>query len=127
MRGEKRKDYASKMKRKNIQLCRRLRKNQTEAEKKLWVFLRNKQMVGVKFRRQFSIGDYIVDFYAPKYKLGIEADGGQHYEEEGKQKDEKRTRELGKLGVKVLRFSDIDILRDIEGVWEVIKGELEKS
>jgi len=114
------------MKRKNIQLCRRLRKNQTEAEKKLWVFLRNKQIVGVKFRRQFSIGDYILDFYAPKYKLGIEADGGHHYEEEGKQKDEKRTRELGKLGVKVLRFSDIDILRDIEGVWEVIKGELEK-
>jgi very-short-patch-repair endonuclease len=53
------------MERKNIGRCRRLRKNQTDAEKKLWTLLRNRQLDGIKFRRQFSIGSYILDFYCP--------------------------------------------------------------
>jgi len=64
------------MKRDNINRCRELRRNLTDAEKKLWRLLRNRPLVGVKFRRQFSIGSYIIDFYSPEYKLGIEADGG---------------------------------------------------
>jgi len=68
------------MKRNNIERCRNLRKNQSNAEKKLWSILRNRQLSGVKFRRQFSIGRYIVDFYSPEYRVGIEADGGQHFE-----------------------------------------------
>jgi very-short-patch-repair endonuclease len=115
------------MKRKNIDKCRVLRKNQTDSERKLWSVLRNRQLSGAKFRRQFSIGRYILDFYSPAYKLAIEADGGQHYEEKGKRKDEIRTRELSNLGVKVLRFSDRDILNNIEGVYQVIKEAIERN
>ena len=62
------------MKRNNIGICRGLRRNQTDAEKKLWNILRNRQLSGFKFRRQFSIGKYVLDFYCPTYKIGIEAD-----------------------------------------------------
>jgi very-short-patch-repair endonuclease len=115
------------MKRPNIQRCRTLRKQQTDAEKKLWKILRARQLTGAKFRRQFSIGHYILDFYSPKYKLGIETDGGQHYQEEGKYKDRIRTANLQKTGVAILRFSDSDILNNIEGVWEIICRELDKK
>ncbi len=108
------------MKRNNLENCKKLRKNQTDAEKKLWSILRNRQLAGVKFRRQFSTSDYIVDFYSPEYKLGIEADGGQHYEVDGRNKDEIRTRKLSKSGIEIIRFSDIDILNNIEGVCEAI-------
>ncbi len=108
------------MRRKNIKNCRSLRRNQTDAERKLWSKLRNRQLFGIKFRRQFSIGNYILDFYSPEYKLAIEADGGQHYEDIGRKKDEARTKELSKLGIEIIRFSDVDILNNIEGVCEAI-------
>jgi len=76
---------AGEMKRNNIARCRNLRKNQTDAETKLWTILRNRQIAGAKFRRQFPIGRYILDFYSPKYRLGIEDDGGDHYEDKGRQ------------------------------------------
>jgi very-short-patch-repair endonuclease len=115
------------MKRNNIDNCRKLRKDQTDAERKLWSILRNRQLSGVKFRRQFPIGRYILDFYSPEYKLGIEADGGQHYEDKGKSKDVLRTRELTRHGVKIVRFSDSDILNDIDGVYEIIQGVIENN
>ena len=115
------------MKRNNIKKCRNLRKNQTDAEKKLWAILRNRQVSRTKFRRQFSIGRYILDFYSPEYRLGIEADGGGHYEDRGRQRDKLRTRELSKLGVKILRFNDLEILNNIEGVWEVIRETIENK
>jgi very-short-patch-repair endonuclease len=114
------------MKRNNIARCRNLRRNQTEAEKKLWAALRNRQLAGVKFRRQFSIGRYILDFYSPEYKLGVEADGGQHFEDEERQRDRLRTGELSKVGVEILRFSDREILSNIEGVCEIIQKTIEK-
>lgn len=115
------------MKRNNVDKCRKLRENQTDAEKKLWTLLRNRQLSGVKSRRQFSVGRYILDFYCPKYRIGIEADGGQHYEHKGRQRDEVRTRELNKLDIEILRFSDREILTNIEGVYEIIKGTIEKK
>src|SRR3990167_9096672 len=115
------------MKQNSIKKCRKLRKNQTDAERKLWLILRNRQLSGVKFRRQFPIGRYILDFYSPEYKLGIEADGGQHYEDKGKSKDALRTRELTKHGVKIVRFSDSDILNNIDGVYEIIQGVIENK
>ena len=108
------------MKRNNIEKCRNLRKNQTDAEKKLWAVLRNRQMAGTKFRRQFSIGRYILDFYSPKYRVGIEADGGGHYEDRENQRDKLRTKELSILGIEILRFSNLEILNNIEGVCEVL-------
>ena len=110
----------------NIDKCRNLRKNQTEAEKKLWRMLRNRQITGAKFRRQFSIGNYILDFYSPEYKLGIEADGGQHHEIKGKLKDEVRTKELKKIGIEIIRFNDHEILCSINEVFEIIQQAIEK-
>jgi len=109
----------------NIQRCRNLRKNQTDAEKKLWSVIRNRQISGVKFRRQFPVGRYIVDFYCPQYRIGIEADGGHHYVEKGRKRDEGRTQVLNELGVELIRFSDHDILTNIDAVFEVIQKNIE--
>ncbi|MCH7760554.1 endonuclease domain-containing protein [candidate division TA06 bacterium] len=115
------------MKRRNIEKSRKLRKNQTDAERKMWSILRNRQLHGVKFRRQFSIGRFILDFYSPEYKLGIEADGGGHYKDEERVRDELRTRELSELGVEILRFTDLDILNHMEGVYQVILKNIENK
>lgn len=68
-----------------------------------------------------------MDFYSPEYKIGIEADGGQHYEDKSRQRDEIRTRELAKLGVRILRFSDREVLINIEGVCKSIQETVEKK
>ncbi|HAH21455.1 MAG: hypothetical protein A2Y00_03715 [Omnitrophica WOR_2 bacterium GWF2_43_52] len=115
------------MKRNSIAIAKKLRKNQTDAEGKLWAILRNRQLSGVKFRRQFPIGSYILDFYSPEYKLGIEADGGQHYVDKGKGQDEQRTRELSVYGIKIVRFNDLDVLNNIEGVYEIIQESIESK
>jgi very-short-patch-repair endonuclease len=115
------------MKRKHVERCRELRKSQTDAERKLWSVLRDRQLCGIKFRRQFSLGGYILDFYSPEHKLGIEADGSQHYEDERRRRDEQRTKDLSNLGVQVLRFSDRDILNNVEGVCKVIQEVLEEK
>ncbi len=92
------------MKRKNIGKCRFLRKNQTDAESKLWSLLRNRQLAKVKFRRQFPIDKYILDFQFPEYKLGLETDGGSHYSDEGKVKDELRAGKLAGYGIQILKI-----------------------
>jgi len=114
------------MKRNNIDKCRHLRKNSTDAEQTLWRILRNRQLNGFKFRRQFSIENYILDFYYPKLKLAIEADGSQHYENTNREKDDLRSNKLNKQGVTILRFSNIDILTNIEGVYLNIQQTVEK-
>ncbi len=103
-----------------IKYSRSLRKNQTDAEKRLWSLLRNRQLCGAKFRRQHPVGRYILDFYSPEHHLGIEADGSQHYDDCGIKTDKMRTQELLKAGIKLLRFSDRDILTNAEGVYAVI-------
>lgn len=115
------------VKRSNIGKARHLRKNQTDAEKKLWAVLRDRSLAGIKFRRQFPIENYILDFYSPDIKLCIEADGGQHYTEEGKRQDEERAKVLAGLGIQILRFSDRDILTNVKGVCEVIFRAVEES
>ena len=116
-----------KIKRTNIEKCRRFRKEGTEAEKRLWAILRNRQLSGAKFRRQFSIGRFILDFYCPQYRVGIEADGGHHYEDRVRQSDELRTEELSRMGVEIIRFNDNEILTNIEGVFDVIQKVIEKK
>jgi len=101
-----------------------LRKNMTDAERKLWYRIRMKQIKGFQFYRQRPIGDYIVDFYCPKVKLVIELDGGQHYLQTGKEKDKIKDNYLRGLGLKVLRFSDVDILKDIDSVLGKIWNEI---
>ena len=99
---------------------RSLRSNMTDAEILLWSKIRRKAIAGHQFYRQKIIGDYIVDFYCHSGKLVIEVDGGQHYEPEGKRKDALRDEYMAELGLKVLRFSDREVLENLDVVVEVI-------
>ena len=99
---------------------RELRKNMTDAEIHLWLKLRRKQLNSCQFYRQRIIGQYIVDFYCPGAKLIIELDGSQHYTGEMVERDSKRDEYLKNRGLKVLRFTDTDVLKNIDGVLEAI-------
>jgi len=103
---------------------RKLRKQMTAAEVALWIMIKNKQLVGERFRRQFSIGHYILDFYCPKYKLCIELDGAGHFTEEGQEYDNKRTNYLKSVGVLVIRFENFEVFDRPMQVLEEIKKNL---
>lgn len=92
----------------------------TDSEHALWTRLRGKQLAGVQFYRQKPIGDCIVDFYAPEAKLVIEIDGSQHLEAHHASKDRERDEYFGRLGLMVLRFNSRQVLKETEGVIEVI-------
>lgn len=99
---------------------RELRKNMTDAERLVWSRIRKKQLKGLQVYRQRIIGNYIVDFYCPKAKLVIELDGGQHFTEEGLKKDASRDGWIKSQGYTVLRFTDEEVLSDIDVVVEKI-------
>lgn len=99
------------------EFAKNLRHNQTEAEKKLWYKIRNRQLNNLKFRRQHPIPPYIIDFYCDDLKLAIELDGGQHTEE----KDKTRTNFLTENGITVLRYWNNDILKNIDSILEDIE------
>ena len=102
------------------QISRNLRRNMTDAETLLWSKLRGKQLKRYQFYRQKIIGNYIVDFYCPKSKLAIEVDGGQHYSAEGKEKDKRRDDYMTREEITVLRFSDREVLGNLDAVLEKI-------
>jgi very-short-patch-repair endonuclease len=95
----------------------------TEAEKMLWEYIRSEQL-WFKFNRQHIVGDYIVDFICLEKGLVIEVDGGYHSEYEQMQRDECRTEHLEDMGLKVIRFSNEEVLNNIEGVLDNIRKEL---
>ena len=103
---------------------RQLRKDQTDAERLLWSRLRGKAL-GLKFFRQYGIGSYIADFYSPAVKLVVELDGGQHYTEDGLAYDKVREEYMAAVGVKTVRFSNVEVLTDLDGVLHSIMGEVE--
>ncbi|TKJ42402.1 hypothetical protein CEE37_01595 [candidate division LCP-89 bacterium B3_LCP] len=105
-------------------LARELRINATDAEKRLWNRIRRKQLKDTQFYRQRVIGNYIVDFYCPKAKIIIELDGEQHFTPQGKIKDLKRDSYLNELGFQVLRFSNLEVMNNIDGVLQVIWNHL---
>ena len=92
----------------------------TEAESFLWQRIRREQLKGRQFYRQKNIGNYIVDFYCPSAKVIVELDGGQHYTQEGIRRDQVRDKSLESLSVIILRFSDSEVFKNIEGVLERI-------
>lgn len=98
--------------------ARHLRRNQTEAESRLWAKLRARQLCGVKFRRQQPIGSFIVDFCCVERGLVIELDGGQHAE--AREADQRRSEFLAGQGYRVLRFWDNEVMADIDAVLERI-------
>jgi very-short-patch-repair endonuclease len=106
---------------------RRLRREMTDAEQRLWFHIRRKRLEGVQFYRQKPIGRYIVDFYAPAANLVVELDGGQHFDAAGIARDAARDGYLRKLGLRVLRFDDGQMLCEtdavVEAIWrEIVKG-----
>jgi very-short-patch-repair endonuclease len=102
-----------------INKAKTLRKNQTDVEQLLWRQLRNRQLCQQKFRRQFPIDPYIVDFVCLELKLIIELDGGQHADQI--QYDNNRSLFLGQRGFMVLRFWNNDVIENMEGVLEAIR------
>jgi very-short-patch-repair endonuclease len=99
----------------------------TDAERKLWQILRDRQLAGFKFRRQFLVDRFILDFYCVRAKLAIELDGGQHAEPQAAEYDAQRTDRLRALGVHVLRFWDHEVLKNPEVVMQEIHRHLTES
>jgi very-short-patch-repair endonuclease len=105
-----------------IDLRRALRKNHTKAERILWARLRKKQFHNLNFRRQFSVGPYILDFYCHKKRLAIEVDGSQHLQQ--KEYDDFRTQSLKSVNIRVVLFWNREVLMNIEGVLTHIEKEV---
>lgn len=104
--------------------ARFMRKNPTKPEQVLWNALKNSQLKGYKFRRQHPLDQFIVDFYCHEAKLVVEVDGGYHETSEQKEKDEGRTFELEKFGIRTVRFSNDEVLNDLKSVLDCIEGHL---
>ena len=92
----------------------------TDAERRLWAKLRRKQLKGCQFYRQKIIGNYIVDFYCPKARLVVEVDGSQHYSAKMLEADKQRDDYLRANALTVIRFSDLEVLKNLDGVVERI-------
>jgi len=103
-----------------------LRNNGTSAEAFLWKHLSKSQLKGRKFRRQHSIGNYIVDFYCPQEKLIIELDGQYHNKPEAQEKDQKRTKYLENLGFIVIRFENKMVFDTLKSVLNEIKDNFKQ-
>ena len=103
-------------------LRRDFRSNGTAAEATLWRFLRAKQIENIQWRRQFSIGPFVLDFYAPQLKLCIELDGDPHYTPEGHEYDKQREEWLFiEHGIRTIRFENSDVFRHNESIIEYIR------
>ena len=107
-----------------LKRCRELRSSGSNAEKRLWSCLRNRQLLGFKFRRQHPVASFIVDFYCHEAKLVIEIDGGQHAERGQSVYDARRTELLQAKGISVIRFWNNEVLQNLEGVLETIAAML---
>ncbi|MEO7992545.1 MAG: DUF559 domain-containing protein [Chryseolinea sp.] len=108
--------------RKNLKHFRRdLRNNSTSAEAVLWNHLKESKL-GKKFRRQHSVGNFILDFYCPTERIAIELDGAHHFTDEGIKYDEVRTQYLNSLNIKVIRFENVKVFEDLEGVLDEIRA-----
>ena len=105
-------------------LARTLRRNATGAERRLWQGLRREQVAGFRFRRQVALGGFIVDFASFDARLGIEVDGATHSTEEEIVRDGARSAALAAQGFEVLRFTNEDVYRNLDGVLNTIRMRL---
>ena len=104
-----------------IAISRKLRNDQTPWEKKLWMHLKGRKFLGLKFKRQVPIGTFIYDFSCFERKLIIELDGSQHFEDSVIIKDKEKEAFVEKLGYRTLRFNNSDLENNLEGVLELIR------
>ena len=107
-----------------MELRRTLRKDSTEAEKILWKYLRGSNFPGYRFRRQYSVDSFILDFYCPRARLAIEIDGEYHNNDEVKEYDKARQEYIEDLGIRFIRFDNQEILNKINDVLSNIKKNL---
>lgn len=105
--------------------ARRLRKDMTDAERRLWSKIRRRQVHSCQFRRQFPLGKFIVDFVCLEHRLIVEVDGGQHTEQAGY--DEKRSAWLQQQGFRVIRFWNNEVMNNLDTVVEAIADELKPA
>jgi very-short-patch-repair endonuclease len=98
---------------------RMLRREASDAEKRLWCLLRNRRLEA-KFRRQHPVGPFVLDFFCQERRLAIELDGGQHYEPAQMARDARRTRYLEERGIRVIRFTNLELLGELDTVAEII-------
>ncbi|HEY5534069.1 MAG TPA: endonuclease domain-containing protein [Ignavibacteria bacterium] len=106
---------------------KKLRNNMPSPEVYLWNRIKNKQILNVKFRRQYSIDNYIVDFYSPELKLAIEIDGDSHFTSKAIDYDIQRTKYIESLGIKVVRYFNNDIMCNMEGVYYDLVNIIKES
>ncbi len=106
------------------EIARKLRAEMTGSEQRLWSRLRAKQLQGVQFYRQKPIGNYIVDFFAPRAKLAIEVDGSQHLDVDHVLQDAERDGYLAAQGLQVLHFNNLRVLQELDGVVDAIYQEV---
>ena len=101
---------------------RQLRRNMPEAEIILWSHLQRKTLGGYKFRRQYGIGRYVADFYCPKLRLVIEIDGDSHFTDQAEEYDRQREAYIQSLGLKVVRFTNLEVRNNLNEVLQSIEG-----
>lgn len=105
----------------------KLRTDMPQAERILWGHLKNKSILDVKFRRQYSVGPYIVDFYCPQLKLAIEIDGDSHFETGSAKQDKNRQAYIQSFGIRFLRFTNLEIYHNLENVLKTIETTIKTS
>ena len=98
-----------------------------KAEVILWSKLQKRQVLGFKFRRQYSVGPYVLDFYCPIAKLAIEVDGNSHFQKDAPEYDRNRQASIEQLGIRFLRFTNLEIHKSLEGALEAITGALKET
>jgi very-short-patch-repair endonuclease len=99
---------------------RHLRNEMPGSEVMLWARLKGRQLSGCKFRRQYGVGPFVIDFYSPEIKLGVELDGDSHFQEGARAYDEQRTRYISSFGIRIMRFLNADVDENLDGVLEAI-------
>ncbi len=103
---------------------RQLRNSMPNAEVILWSRLKGHQLLGCKFRRQYGVGAFVIDFYSPEIKLGIELDGDTHFQEGRREYDRRRQAFIESFGIRIVRFLNVDIYDNLDGVLEAIVREI---
>ena len=108
-------------------LRQRLRGQMPSAEVILWSKLRGRQLLGKKFRRQFSVGPYCLDFYCPEIHLAVELDGDSHFSTQAKAHDARRDQSIETFRIRILRFTNTDIYENLDGVLQVVVATIETT
>jgi very-short-patch-repair endonuclease len=109
-----------------IHLARQLRKTSTDAERRIWHYVKSGRLSGYAFRRQHPMGNYIADYYCHSARLVIELDGDQHGEDRAMEYDRRRTDAMEQSGVEVIRFTNHEVMKDGESVALTILREDER-